>query len=142
MRVSRLRIMSASFFLFLLCRIHVTAVCPNGFPPSLNPLAFCAMFPSQCSSFLSAFFLLSNASKGGTKDCDHWHQGAGFVTSHMGLTLMYEQSLQAVNPAVTVPYWDFTLESTFFGASDFRTSGVFADDWFGEASPGNVRRVC
>eukprot|EP00752_Nemacystus_decipiens_P016248 g14528.t1 len=74
---------------------------------------------------------------GGTKDCDHWHQGAGFVTSHMGLTLMYEQSLQAVNPAVTVPYWDFTLESTFFGASDFRTSGVFADDWFGEASPEN-----
>lgn len=57
----------------------------------------------------------------------------------MALTLMYEQALQAVNPAVTVPYWDFTLESTFFGASDFRTSGVFADDWFGEATTDNVR---
>ncbi|CAN0227186.1 unnamed protein product, partial [Hapterophycus canaliculatus] len=78
---------------------------------------------------------------GGTKDCDHWHQGAGFVTSHMSLTLMFEKSLQAVNPAVAVPYWDFTLESTFFGASDFRTSGVFADDWFGAASPENVRRA-
>lgn len=78
---------------------------------------------------------------GGTKDCDHWHQGAGFVTSHMGLTLMYEQSLQAVNPAVSVPYWDFTLESTFFGASDFRSSGVFADDWFGNASPDNVSEI-
>lgn len=78
---------------------------------------------------------------GGTKDCDHWHQGAGFVTSHMSLTLMFEKSLQAVNPAVAVPYWDFTLESTFFGASDFRTSGVFADDWFGAASPKNVRRA-
>lgn len=77
--------------------------------------------------------------EGGTKACDHWHQGAGFVTSHIGLTLMYEMSLQAVNPAVAVPYWDFTLESTFFGASDFRTSGVFADDWFGSASPDNVR---
>lgn len=77
--------------------------------------------------------------KGGTKACDHWHQGAGFVTSHIGLTLMYEMSLQAINPAVSVPYWDFTLESTFFGASDFRTSGVFADDWFGAASPDNVR---
>ncbi|CBJ26075.1 tyrosinase-like protein 2 [Ectocarpus siliculosus] len=74
---------------------------------------------------------------GGTKDCDHWHQGAGFVTSHMALTLMFEQSLQAINPAVTVPYWDFTLESTFFGSSDFRSSGVFADDWFGAASPDN-----
>lgn len=59
----------------------------------------------------------------------------------MALTLMYEQSLQAINPAVTVPYWDFTLESTFFGASDFRTSGVFADDWFGNASPPNVRKL-
>lgn len=78
---------------------------------------------------------------GGTKDCDHWHQGAGFVTSHMGLTMMYEQSLQAVNPAVSVPYWDFTLESTFFGASDFRSSGVFADDWFGNASPENVSEI-
>ncbi|CAN0103275.1 unnamed protein product, partial [Pylaiella littoralis] len=74
---------------------------------------------------------------GGTKECDHWHQGAGFVTSHIGLTLMYEMSLQAVNPAVAVPYWDFTLESTFFGASDFRTSGVFADDWFGSATADN-----
>lgn len=74
---------------------------------------------------------------GGTKDCDHWHQGAGFVTSHMALTLMFEQAIQAVNPAVSMPYWDFTLESTFFGASDFRTSGVFADDWFGQASTGN-----
>lgn len=83
---------------------------------------------------------LSSCASGGTKDCDHWHQGAGFVTSHMALTLMFEQSLQAVNPAVSVPYWDFTLESTFFGSSDFRTSGVFADDWFGAASPDNVRK--
>lgn len=58
----------------------------------------------------------------------------------MALTLMFEQSLQAVNPAVAVPYWDFTLESTFFGSSDFRSSGVFADDWFGAASPDNVRQ--
>lgn len=57
----------------------------------------------------------------------------------MGLTLMFEQALQTINPAVTVPYWDFTLESTFFGSSDFRSSGVFADDWFGEATTQNVR---
>lgn len=61
------------------------------------------------------------------------------MTSHMALTLMYEEALQAVNPAVAVPYWDFTLESTFFDSTDFRQSGVFADDWFGAASTGNVR---
>lgn len=95
---------------------------------------------SPCVVF-AKHLIRSFCEAGGTKDCDHWHQGAGFVTSHMGLTLMYEQSLQAVNPAVSVPYWDFTLESTFFGASDFRDSGVFADDWFGSASPDNVSEM-
>jgi hypothetical protein len=52
---------------------------------------------------------------GGALDCDHWHQGAGFVTSHVALTLQWEQSLQAVNPSIAAPYWDFTIESTFFG---------------------------
>ena len=47
-------------------------------------------------------------------DCDHWHEGAGFVGSHMALTLEYEQALQAVNPVLSVPYWDFTLEATFY----------------------------
>ena len=42
---------------------------------------------------------------GGALDCDHWHQGAGFVTSHVALTLMWEQALQAVNPSVAAPYW-------------------------------------
>ncbi|CAN0446106.1 unnamed protein product, partial [Discosporangium mesarthrocarpum] len=69
--------------------------------------------------------------------CDHWHQGPGFVTSHMGLTLMYEQALQSVNPAVSVPYWDFTLESTFYSDQDWRSSGVFSDDWFGSAGGQN-----
>jgi hypothetical protein len=74
---------------------------------------------------------------GGALDCDHWHQGAGFVTSHVALTLQWEQALQAVNPSIAAPYWDFTVESTFYGASDWRTSFLFADDWFGEAAPEN-----
>jgi hypothetical protein len=74
---------------------------------------------------------------GGAMDCDHWHQGAGFVTSHVAMTLQWEQSLQAINPSIAAPFWDFTLESTFYGSRDFRTSIVFSDDWFGEASPDN-----
>jgi hypothetical protein len=74
---------------------------------------------------------------GGARECDHWHGGAGFVTSHVALTLMWEQALQSVNPTVAAPYWDFTLDSTFYGASDWATSFVFSDDWFGEASPAN-----
>jgi hypothetical protein len=74
---------------------------------------------------------------GGTADCDHWHQGAGFVTSHMAFTLEYEQSVQAIFPSATVPYWDFTLESTFYDAGSWRSSAVFSPDWFGEADPDN-----
>ena len=33
------------------------------------------------------------------------------MTSHFAYTLMYEAALQAVDPSVAVPYWDFTLES-------------------------------
>lgn len=78
---------------------------------------------------------------GGRADCDHWHKGAGFVTSHMGLTLLYEQALQSVFSQVTVPYWDFTLESTFYEPDTFRSSPVFDDTWFGDASPSNSLRA-
>lgn len=74
---------------------------------------------------------------GGTADCDHWHQGAGFVTSHVTFTLEYEKAIQSVFPDISVPYWDFTLESTFYRANDWRTSPIFSSSWFGEASPNN-----
>mmetsp|Transcript_19158 Transcript_19158/g.24856 ORF Transcript_19158/g.24856 Transcript_19158/m.24856 type:complete len:656 (-) Transcript_19158:256-2223(-) len=75
---------------------------------------------------------------GGSWDCDHWHQGAGFVTSHVAFTLQFEQSLQTIYPEVTTPYWDFTLESTLYEPQTWRSSMVFADDWFGKASPDNI----
>lgn len=52
---------------------------------------------------------------------------------------MYEQALQAVNPSIALPYWDFTIEGSAYDWTDFRTSGVFSDDWFGTAVPRNVR---
>jgi hypothetical protein len=78
---------------------------------------------------------------GGSKSCDHWHQGPGFVTSHVAFSLMYEQALQAVNPSISLPYWDFTLESTFLTPTSFRTSGVFSADWFGDAACNNTHHT-
>ena len=78
---------------------------------------------------------------GGRAACDHWHQGAGFVTSHVALTLEYERSLQAIYPWATVPYWDISLESTFYDAAAWRTSAVFRGDWFGAAAPANGLRA-
>jgi hypothetical protein len=71
---------------------------------------------------------------GGSKDCDRMHEGPGFISAHMGMTLMFEQALQAVNPSVSLPFWDFTLEATFSRAEFFRSSIVFSDGWFSEAN--------
>lgn len=46
---------------------------------------------------------------------------------------MFEKALQSVNPSIALPYWDFTLESTFLKASTFRSSVVFSEGWFSEA---------
>lgn len=64
------------------------------------------------------------------------------MTSHIALTLMFEQSLQAIDPSIAVPYWDFTVEGTFYNGPDFRQSMVFSDDWFGTATPDNVSSLC
>ena len=64
------------------------------------------------------------------------------MTSHIAISLMYEQSLQAINPSIALPYWDFTVEGTFYDWSNFRSSSIFSDDWFGNAAPRNVRYTC
>jgi len=87
------------------------------------------------------FFTRMHLYFGGTKDCDHWHQGAGFVTSHVAFTLAFERALQSIYPSVTVPYWDITLESTFYEPDTWRNSLVFAPDWFGAAAPDNDLRT-
>jgi hypothetical protein len=42
---------------------------------------------------------------------------------------MFEQSLQAINPMLTLPYWDFTFDSTFLEPSTFRNQLLFSDVW-------------
>ena len=32
------------------------------------------------------------------------------MTHHIGYTLLFEQALQVVSPAVTIPYWEYTIE--------------------------------
>jgi len=75
----------------------------------------------------------------GARECDHLGQGRGFFTNLMSLTLMFEQSLQMINPALTVPYWDYTYESSFidtYYSGDlnmlWKTSPIFRPDWFGD----------
>lgn len=64
------------------------------------------------------------------------------MTSHIAVSLMFEQSLQSIYPSIALPYWDFTVEGMEYDWTDFRDSGVFSDDWFGEAAPRHVRSNC
>lgn len=34
------------------------------------------------------------------------------MTHHVGYTLMFEQALQVVDPSVSIPYWEYTIECT------------------------------
>jgi len=74
-----------------------------------------------------------------SKDCDHWHDDAGILTHHMAFTLELEQGLQTIQPNITIPYWDYTIDS--YSVSDFVNSPIFYDSWFGAASPDNDEHI-
>ena len=81
------------------------------------------------------YFLWKHLTGAGTADCDHWHDGAGLVNNHVALTLEVEQSLQAVDPSISMPYWEYGMDNYLY--KDWMSSPVFGADWFGEANPRN-----
>ncbi|CAM9726487.1 unnamed protein product [Scytosiphon promiscuus] len=75
-------------------------------------------------------------------DCDHFHDGLGFLTNHAMVSNTFEASLQAVNPKLTLPYWDFTIESSTSGGAGLgapnealHKSPLFQESWFGTVDP-------
>jgi len=69
-----------------------------------------------------------------SRDCDAWHDGAAFYTHHAAFSLEFELAMQAVDPAVSLPYWDFTVdahEQAYGDGASWTTSDVFKSDWFG-----------
>lgn len=63
------------------------------------------------------------------KDGDHFHEGLGYLPQHIKLTNYFELSMQAVDPSVSLFYWDFTIESSQ-GLSPV-DSPMFTADTFG-----------
>ena len=59
------------------------------------------------STFLLEFHFFNAA----WQDGDHIHEGLGFLHQHIKMTNIFESSIQAVNPSVSMPYWDFTIEN-------------------------------
>ena len=78
------------------------------------------------------------------KRVDHLHDGLGLITQHAAMTGAFELAIQSVNPVVSVPYWDYTIDSyevyaeakaRGLPAADygkiFKTGVLFSDEWFG-----------
>jgi hypothetical protein len=83
----------------------------------------------------------------GDRFCDHLHNGLGFLPEHLGLTLSMEQGMQAIDPVLVVPYWDFTIEGhevlTTHGG-DWETlwdAEVYSSGWFGDGGHNEYHTV-
>jgi len=92
---------------------------------------------------ISEFVVLHAFKSTGDVECDQFHEGTGFMAHHFALTVAFESSLRAVNPAVTVPYWDFTIEGEAIDEAGGgpamlgEVSPFFSDEWFGSTDENN-----
>lgn len=73
------------------------------------------------------------------KRTDRMHDGMGFLSQHMAITSDFEQALQAMDPQVSIPYWDFTIDAHKMNHSNWRQSSLWDSDlwtadWFGNAT--------
>lgn len=75
--------------------------------------------------------------------CDQFHDGSGFVTHHLALSNSFEASLRAVDPSVTLPYWDYSIEGQEIDDLGelpsylMQVTPVFSDTWFGSVDSNN-----
>ncbi len=82
-----------------------------------------------------ASFVTKHLIGSASKSCDAWHDDAGMMNHHSALSLEFEQAMQAVDPSVALPYWDFTLDyHNELVGNNWRASTIFSDVWFGPAS--------
>lgn len=64
-----------------------------------------------------------------------FHGSNTFLTAHAAFTLELEQALQAVDPAISQPYWDFTKDSSSVLGDTWASSELFGYEYFGPAAP-------
>ena len=72
-------------------------------------------------------------------ECDHWHDDAGILNHHIGITWQLEQSLYAIDNKTAAHYWDYTLDAS--QSYNWWESVIFDDDWFGTVLTNDTDRV-
>ncbi|CAM9774773.1 unnamed protein product, partial [Heterosigma akashiwo] len=76
----------------------------------------------------------------GDRTCDHMHDGYGFMQHHSALSKLFERSLQAINPKLTLPYWDYIFDIEEWANTpeeerwDFTQGELFTAEWFGRTN--------
>ena len=83
------------------------------------------------------YFIRKHLYGAASTECDHWHDNAGLMTHHMAFTLELEQSLQAINADISIPYWEYSLDAQIYG-DEWQDSFIFDEGYFGMASPRGV----
>ena len=87
------------------------------------------------------YFIRLHLVDAGAFACDGFHDGAGFMNSHVAINFELERSVQVVDPAVALPYWDYTIEAAKVNAtgnlSSWRESSIFSPDFLGTLRPEN-----
>jgi hypothetical protein len=63
------------------------------------------------------------------RESDHIHEGNGFAPQHIKMTNLVEKSMQMVDPSVSMPYWDFTIDHVNDRVSF--SSDIFTENMFG-----------
>jgi hypothetical protein len=77
------------------------------------------------SSYLLGFHHFNSA----WQESDHIHEGNGFLPQHIKMTNIVEATLQAIDPSVSLPYWDFTIDQS--EGSSPASSSVMTAEIFG-----------
>jgi len=73
----------------------------------------------------------------GDRECDHMHDGMGFITQHLALSSEFESALQAVNPTLSLSYWDYTIDRALVDNNEIGNifeSEILGHKFFGSAN--------
>lgn len=93
-----------------------------------------------------SYFVMLHHMASSPQSGDQMHDGMGFLTQHSALSGAFEIALQAVAPAVSLAWWDLTLDwamvvTEFNGTFDdrFWSMDMWQSNWFGR--PDNQTRT-
>jgi len=87
-------------------------------------------------NYFTRLYLVATASQ----ECDHFDSGLGSLGHHTAFVRLMEQSLQTIDPRISMPYWDYTEEAhtvwsrsgNVANGSTWYESQVFDESFFGK----------